>query len=261
LIGVIAVSGLALVGFSSRHVSASKPSGITVGVLGGPEAEVLEHVGSRHPELDLHVVRYQDAHSLRAALKSAEISAASFETLASLDQTNPDPELASAGTTLTLPLGFYSKRIKSLNELTPGSVIALPAEGEAQGRALLLLYHSGLVDIPETLGSAVRLKDVLGNPHRLELRPLPTQQLTATFGEAALVGLDYAAAAKSGFAPARHAVLMEDGFSPYAQILTVRRADVSSSAVWLSQLLGAYRTPGVKTFILEHFEDSVRRPW
>jgi len=260
-VGLVAVAGLVVAGFSSRRADASKPLGITVGVLGGPEAEVLEFVSSRRPDLDLQVVRYDDARSLRAAVKRGEVAAGSFETNASLHQTQPDPELGSAGTTLTLPLGFYSKRIKTLNELTAGAVIALPAEPEAQGRALLLLFHSGLVVIPEELGTAVRLTDVSAILHQLELRPLPRERLASAFGEAALVGLEYATAAQSGLAPARHAILMEDGFSPYAQILTVRRADLATPPAWLGSLLDAYHSQQVKTFILEHFEDSVRRPW
>jgi D-methionine transport system substrate-binding protein len=233
---------------------------VVVGVLGGPEQEVLDFVRARNPNLKLRVVRYEDPQRLRAAVKAREIAAASFETHVALNQTNPDPELGSAGPMLTLPLGFYSRRVKALDGVVVGSVVAISADAEAQTRALLVLANSGLITVPE-VERPLRPADVLGNPHRLELRVLPSTELPRALEEGSLVALDYASAARLGLAPARHAILREDGFTPFAQVLTARRADLDTSPAWLTSLLAAYRTPAVKTFILEHFEDSVRRPW
>jgi D-methionine transport system substrate-binding protein len=261
-LGLIALAllSLFLVGWSLLP-RAPKHPGLAVGVLGGPEAEVLEFVRSKHPELELNVVRYDRPSQLRAALKAGDLAAASFETGVTLHETNSDSDLDSAGLTLTLPLSFYSKRVKSLSEVGPGSVVAISSEPEAQSRALLLLFSSGLIGFPEELAARVRLADVTGNPHHFELRALPPNALGAALTDASLVALEYQAAAQLALAPARHALLMEDGFSPFAQVLTVRRSDLATPPAWLAKLRAAYYSPEVKTFILRQFEDSVRRPW
>lgn len=253
---------LALVALLLATPSCSKrdDAALVVGVLGGPEQEVLDFVSSQNPKLALRVVRYDDPQRLRRAVKEREVAAASFETHVTLNQTSPDPELGSAGTTITLPLGFYSKRIKTLEQLTVGSVVAIPVDPEPQSRALHVLVSAGVVGIAQEPERALRLADVQ-NPHRLQLRALPSAQLPRALEEGSLVGLDFGAAARLGLAPARHAIFREDGFSPFAQVLTVRRADAAVSPPWLTELVAAYRAPAVKSFILEHFEDSVRRPW
>ncbi len=256
----IVLTTLLLTASSCRRSGEPDESTLAVGVLGGPEQEVLDFVSAQNPKLGLRVVRYEDAERLRAAVKQREIAAASFETLIALEQTNPDPELGSAGTTVTLPLGFYSKRIKTLEQLAVGAVVALPSEGEPQSRAIHVLINAGLLSLPQELERALRLGDVQ-NPHRLDLRELPSNGLPRALEDAALVALDFGAAARLGLAPARHAIIREDGFTPFAQVLTARRSDLAATPAWLAELLAAYRAPAVKTFILEHFEDSVRRPW
>ncbi|HSC88426.1 MAG TPA: MetQ/NlpA family ABC transporter substrate-binding protein [Polyangiaceae bacterium] len=235
-------------------------SGTSIGVLGGPEAEVLDFVAARNPRLALRVVRYSDPQRLRADLESGTLDAGSFENAVAL-QSSGSPALADAGTTLTLPFGFYSRRVSVHQVPREGLTIALPQQPEALARALLVLFHQGWLVLPEERGAQVTLADVQKNPLHLVLQPLPPNELATALDRFDLVGLDYSSATRAGLAPARHARVMEDGFSHFPQILTVRRADRERAAPWLTNLISAYRSPAVKDFILRHFEDSVRRPW
>ena len=131
----------------------------------------------------------------------------------------------------------------------------------AQGRALLVLYHYGLVGFDEALGPAVRLGDVQNSPRQVEVVAASEAALAAELARGSLVALEYASAQRLGLAPARDALAMEDGFSPFAQVLTVRRADLAAQPAWLTRLSSAYRSAAVKDFILRHFQDSVRRAW
>jgi D-methionine transport system substrate-binding protein len=232
---------------------------LRAGVLGGPEEEVLQFVAQSSPELGLEVVRRASATELRRALLERELSFGSFETVQELASAPESAKLVSAAPTITLPFGFYSKKLRTLSELSEGARVAIPDGALAQGRALLVLYHYGLVGFDEALGPAANLADVKQNPRRLQLVPTADAELAKRLEVDDLVALAFAAASELGLMPARRALAMEDGFSPCSQVLTSRRGDERSP--WLARVLAAYRTSAVKSFILTRFEDSVRRAW
>ena len=244
----------------------SGPAALRAGVLGGVEEEVLRFVAAQNPSLYLSIERFAHAGELRRALLAGNLELGSFENALELESApeNSQHELVSAGAAVTLPLGFYSRRLRQLSSLGPGSRVLLSEEPNEQGRALLVLYHYGLLGFAEELGPFARLKDVTSNKRQLELVPLPGDALPGRLDGDDLVALSYQQAAHLGLAPARNALALEDGFSPFAQVLTVRRetkTQHSTGPAWLEQLLAAYRAPVVKDFILRRFEDSVRRAW
>jgi len=253
--------GASLVGLGAGACGAPVPgpAPLRAGVLGGVEEEVLRFVAASYPALRLAVTKLASARALRESLAGGELAFGSFET--AQDAARAERGLVSAGLGVTLPFGLYSSQVRRLSELGPGSRLALPSAAEEQGRALLLLYHYGLVGFDEELGPQARLGDVRRNPRELSLELVPTSELPGRFARGDLVALSYSVAGKLGLAPARQALAMEDGFSPFAQVLTVRRADQLAKPAWLTRLLAAYHSPPVQDFILRRFEDSVRRAW
>lgn len=239
----------------------------------GPEAEIATFIRDQHPELGLHIAQagVEKPGSIAkprgsdyfAALTTGEadvISAGNQVTLAArLDETAT--ELVAVASTVTTPIAIYSRR-GAASRLGEGAHLVLPSEPQSQSRVLLLLFSSGFVTFDRDPGTDLRLENVTGNPKHLTFSVAPAVArlaLAQTSGDARLVTLEYPEAAALGLQPARDAQLMEDAFSPFANVLVVRRDDVG--APWLTALLDAYRTPQVKAFILHHFNDSVRRPW
>ena len=250
-------------GVGASGALAPGPAPLRAGVLGGVEEEVLRFVASTTPALGLDVVVLPNADAIRAALRAGTLALGSFETALDLanPQTNPGAALSCAGLSVTLPLGFYSKTLRSLSQLVHGSRVLLAAEPAEQARAMLVLYHYGLIGFDEALGPRVRLGDVTANPRGLELVPLPRAVRMQQARDDDLLALDYQSAILLALAPARNALAMEDGFSPFAQVVTVRDEDRRQRPAWLERFLLAYHTPAVKQFILRRFEDSVRRAW
>jgi ABC-type metal ion transport system substrate-binding protein len=246
-------------GVGACKAPASGREPLRAGVLGGPEEEVLQFVAQSSPELGLSVVRRASATELRRALVAGELSFGSFETVQELSSAPESGKLLGAAPSLTLPYGFYSRKLRSLSELSARAHVAIPNGVLEQGRALLVLYHYGLVGFDEALGPNAKLADVKQNPRGLQLVPTPETELGPRLEADELVALPFGAAARLKLQPARNALAMEDGYSPCSQILTVRRGD--EQAPWFSRVLAAYRTSAVKSFILSRFEDSVRRAW
>ena len=245
---------------------ASGPALLRAGVLGGVEEEVLRFVAAQNPTLYLSVERFARPSDVRRALKAGELCFGSFENALELEKAaeNSEHQLVSAGPSVTLPLGFYSRKLRRLSDLRPNSRVLVSQDPDQQGRALLVLYHYGLLGFAEEKGPFARLEDVTANKRELQLVPLPDDALPEGIERGELVALSYLQAARLELLPARNALALEDGFSPFAQVLTVRRdaeTQKPARAAWLAPLLAAYRAPAVKEFILRRFEDSVRRAW
>lgn len=226
----------------------------------GPEADTLTFIRDRHPELNLEVtVAHGDYVS---ALTSGDVDVASMDTHVGLRErlNATGAHLVAAGETLTKPLGFYAPA-GGLAQLATGTGVIVPAERQAQARALLLLYSAGHVTFTRDTNTDLSLAEITGNPKKLELSALSRRERLAKMQTAApvLIALDYDEASKVGLQPARDARLMEDAFSPFASVLIVRAED--AEAPWLKALQRAYHSKDVKTFLLRTYNDSVRRPW
>lgn len=228
----------------------------------GPEAEIATFIRDQHPELGLQVV--VGSTDYVAALSTGEVDVASTDNqvgLAARLSASTGTDLVPVASTITTPIALYSRR-GAAAQLRDGAHVVLPNERQSQSRALLLLFSSGFVTFNRDPGTDLRLEDVTGNPKHLTFSVAPAVArvaLAQTSGDTRLITLEYAEAAPLGLQPARDAVLIEDAFSPFANVLVVRRGDVG--APWLTALFDAYRRPDVKAFILHHFNDSVRRPW
>ena len=68
------------------------------------------------------------------------------------------------------PMGLYSKKITSLDELKDGSTIAVPNDPSNEARALKLLAANGLIKIKD--GELVTPADITENPKNLQFSEL-----------------------------------------------------------------------------------------
>ncbi|MFD1559949.1 MetQ/NlpA family ABC transporter substrate-binding protein [Paraburkholderia silviterrae] len=236
---------------------------VRVGVTCGVHAEILDEVKrvAAARGLDVDVVVFDDASRIDTALARGRIDAASFEDAQQLAATRTAKgyALAEVAPTVTLPMAFYSRKMRSLNELRPGMAVAIPADPRGMSRALVLLQNETLLTLRERAGLHAALRDVTGNRLGLKLVALPRDRLFAALDTAAFVAIGSEDAAHMGLQPSRDSIGIEDARSPYANVLTVRDADRAQP--WVAQLAAAYHSDDVARFILVRYQDSVRRPW
>ena len=90
---------------------------LRVGVTAGPAAEILEQVVplAKAKGLDIQIFEFQDYIQPNAALDSGDLDANIFQTIPFMEQTIKDRgyHLSVAGKGFTLPMAFYSKKVKS----------------------------------------------------------------------------------------------------------------------------------------------------
>jgi len=129
---------------------------IRVGVTPGPHAQIMENIAERAASqgLTIKVMEFSDYVLPNAALAQGDLDANSFQHQPYLDNQIKDRgyPLVSVAKTVIFPMGLYSKKVKSLSEVSDGATIGIPNDPTNGGRALLLLQKVGLLKLSATAG-------------------------------------------------------------------------------------------------------------
>jgi len=257
---VVLVQSLALaVGFACVVASASAAEVIRLGVTAGPHAQIAEvakRVAARDG-LDIRIVEFQDYIQPDAALDSGDLDANSYQHRPFLDSQIKARgyKLSAVGDTVTFPMGFYSKRYKSLADLPRGAKVGIQNDPSNSGRALQLLQKSGVLKLKPTAGISATAADIVDNPKALQIVQLEAAQLARSLDDLDASAINTNFALQAGLVPTRDAIAIEDAKSPYANLLAVRTADKDKP--WVIKLVKAYQSPEVKAFVSEKFAGSM----
>ncbi|MFD1798068.1 MetQ/NlpA family ABC transporter substrate-binding protein [Paracoccus aurantiacus] len=251
------VSALAL------SAAAAMAEDITVGVSPGEHAEIMEEVAkvAAPKGLNIDVVEFSDYVVPNQALNDGDINANSFQHRPYLENQIKDRgfELVEVGTTITTPMGVYSDKVKDLAELPEGAKVAIPNDPTNGGRALLVLQDLGVIKLADGTGLVPSTLDVTENPKNLSFVELDAAQLPRALADAdiAVINTNYALAA--GLNPKTDAIASEKADSPYVNIIVVRKGDEDQP--WVKELVEAYHSPEVKSFIEDKYQGSVLTSW
>ncbi len=232
---------------------------IKVGATPVPHSEILQAVREdlAAEGLELEIVEFTDYVTPNLALNDGEIDANFFQHLPYLDKFAEERglDLVSVGTVHVEPMGLYSKKINSLDDLKDGSVIAIPNDPSNGGRALLLLQAKGLIKLDAEAGLNATELDVTENPKKLEFRALDAAQLPRVLADvdAAVINGNYAL--ESDLNPSKDAMLIEGAESPYANIVVAKAGRENEEKI--QKLMKVLQSEKVKTFIEEKYNGAV----
>lgn len=246
----------------ARYALAADPVALLrIGVTPGVHTEILEQVRSvaQAQGLPLELVAFADKTGIDAALAAHQLDAASFEDGQSFEANRQRYGLANAGSTVTLPMALYSRRLHNLTQLQRGATIAIPADAAGAARALVLLQNFTLLTFNDRAGLHATPADITSNRLGLKIRQLPRERLYGALDKVAFAVIDSSDAIRAGLYPARDSLGIEDARSPWQGVLAVRASDRAQP--WVARLLAAYHSDAVAHFILTRYQDSVRRPW
>ena len=245
---------------SSSSSSSSQGKVLKVGATAVPHAEILEVVKPLLAKegIDLQIVEFSDYVQPNLALNDKELDANFFQHAPYLENfmsEHSDVKLANAGGIHIEPMGIYSKKIKSLNELKDGASIALPNDPTNGGRSLLLLEKAGLLKLKDGVGVKATVQDITENPKHLQFKEVEAAQVPRTLDDvdAAVINTNFAM--QVNLVPTKDALLMEDSTSPYVNIVAVRAGDESHPEI--QALMKALKSDEVKQFINDKYKGAV----
>jgi D-methionine transport system substrate-binding protein len=236
---------------------------IKIGVTPGPHAQIIEKVKeiAATKGLDIEVLEFSDYVVPNQALNDGELQANSFQHQPYLDNQVKDRkfDLVSVGQSVNFPMGIYSKKVKSLDELKDGATIAIPNDPTNGGRALLILADKGLIKVDESKGLKIGPADVKENKKNINFAELDAAQLPRSLDDvdASVINTNYAL--EAGLDPSKDPIAREGEKAPYINVIAVRGAD--KDAPWVKTLLESYHSPEVKAFVLEKFKGAVVPAW
>lgn len=244
---------------------AQDKTAVTVGVTVGNSEEIFKVVSkvAERDGLKIKVVTFNDYQLPNAALAAGDLDANSFQHQPFLDAQIKQRgyKLTTVGYTFTAPLAYYSKKVKSLNELKEGASVGVQNDPSNGNRALLLLQQFGQIKLsPEAVknGNATP-RDVIENPKKLKLVPLDAAQLPRSLDDLDAAAINNDFAFKAGLSASKDGIAVEEAKSPYANIIVVRTEDKDKP--WAKKLVAAYNSPEVKAFIDEKYKGSLIPAW
>lgn len=225
-----------------------------------PHAEILEYIKGdlKQEGVNLKIVEIDDYNLPNRMLIEKQIDANFFQHKPFLEEQVRlhNYPLVSLVAVHIEPLGIYSVKFNSLDEIKNGSLIAIPQDPTNEARALMLLADSGLIKIKENENRhLITPLDIQENPKNLHFLELDAPFLPRALEDVdfAVIPANFALQAKKD--PKKDALVLESSHSPYANIVAVRKGEENREE--LKKLKAVLTSDKIRKFIEEKFHGAI----
>ena len=244
------------------------PHTLTIAATPVPHAEILEQakpqLKAEGYDLDIKVV--QDYVIPNTALANSDVDANFFQhepymnTVIAEHKGDPKYDFVNAGAIHLEPIGIYSKKYKSLNDLPEGAKILMRNTVSDEGRTLAIFQQAGLIKLkPGIPVVSTRVADIIDNPKHLDFRPnidasmLPTMYRNDE-GDAVVINANFALGV--GLDPVHDPIAVESpDNNPYVNIITVHRGHEHDPKI--EALVKALHSADTQQFIRNKYKGAV----
>ena len=201
-------------GSASTGTSSTGDKVIKVGATAVPHAEILNDVVKdvlADAGWTLEVTEFTDYVTPNTALEDGSLDANYFQTLGYMNNQNDENglHLAAAVGVHIEPMGIYSSKIESLDDLADGATISCPNDVDNLDRALRLLVQKGLLKDPGTDEHASETTfngNAELNPHGYVITPVEAANVPNTLDDVDVAVVNGNYALEAGL-PASHPAL------------------------------------------------------
>lgn len=239
--------------------NAVKEVTLKVGASPVPHAEILNFIkpALKAQGINLEVVEFNDYVQPNTQLHEKQLDANFFQHVPYLDDFNKEHgyDLVNVAGIHLEPMGAYSKKIKSIDELKDGAKVAIPNDATNGGRALQLLAANKLITLKDGVGVTATVHDITENPKNLKITEVEAATLPRVLGEVDLDLINSNFALEADLVPTKDALFIEGSDSPYVNILVARPDNKDSEAI--KALAAALQTPDVKKFIEDTYKGAI----
>lgn len=232
---------------------------LLVGATAVPHAEILEHIkpllAAQGVEIEIKV--FNDYVQPNTQLAERRLDVNYFQTKPYLDEFNASrgSDLVTVAGVHVEPLGAYSRRFRSLDQLPNGAEVAVPNDASSIGRALILLQRAGLVRLKDPADPLQTLRDVVDNPRNLRFRELESATLPRVLDQVDMAVINTNYALDAGLRPKTDALALEGADSPYVNYLVARPDNRTDPRI--VALAAMLRSQAVKDFIAARYDGAV----
>ena len=153
------------------------------------------------------------------------------------------------------PMGVYSAKFKSLDEMPAGAKIAIPNDPTNGGRALMLLQSAGLLKLKDGVTITATPGDIVDNPKNIEIVEIEAALLPRSMNDVDYSVINSNFAMEANLNPVKDSLFTEPKESPYANVVAIRKGDENRPE--LQKLAKALTSPEVKKIIEETYKGAV----
>jgi D-methionine transport system substrate-binding protein len=239
---------------------------VKVGVVGESSDQwepVIKNLAKEGITVEL--VPFSDYSQPNQALADKEIDLNSFQHYAYLKKDVADRgfDLSVIGETLIAPLGVYSSKIKSVNELKDGDSIAIPSDATNGGRALKVLEAAGVIKVKESAGYTPTLDDIVENTKNIKFVEVEAAQTPRLLEDVAAALINGGHAVDAGFNPKEDSIYLEEvkkgSDNPYINVIVARSEDKDNEVY--KKVVEEFRTDEVAKVIEEVYKGAYIPTW
>ncbi|WP_342542636.1 MetQ/NlpA family ABC transporter substrate-binding protein [Paenisporosarcina sp. FSL H8-0542] len=263
---VLMTAALAACGGSDKESkgNADNDKSVTLGGSAGPYSDMLNK--AIKPALEdkgykVKIVEFSDYIQPNIALDNGDIDANLFQHSIYLENFSKenDMELTGLIAVPTAPMGIYSNKFKSVEEIKDGATIAIPNDPVNAARTLLILQDHGLIELdPNAEPLKASEKDIKSNSKNLVFQPIEAGQLPRAVDSADLAAVpgNFALAAEMNLLDA---ILLENMPDRYRNLVTVTTPNKDSQLA--KDLIEVVEAPEFEEIIDAEFEGFGKPEW
>jgi D-methionine transport system substrate-binding protein len=242
---------LLVCGMQAAHAN-SDPHTIVFGVAPGPYGDMVKQaIAPSLKEKGYKVVvrEFSDYVQPNMALSNGSIDANLFQHSLYFNKFTADKglKLTKLLTVPTAGMGFYSRQIKSLDELKKGDIVTLSNDPTNLARGLRFLQSLKLITIKDNIDpTKASERDIASNPKGLVFKPLEAAQLPRTLDSvtASLVNGNFAIAAGLDLSSALAQEHLDENLK---NIIAVRTEDVDKP--FAKDIVAVVQSPAYRAVI------------
>jgi len=249
---------------SKADSTSSESKEIKIGATAGPYSDMVKKAikpGLEEKGYKVEIVEFSDYIQPNKALNEGSIQANLFQHTIYLEnfEKENNMDLTALITVPTAPMGIYSNKYKSLDEVEDGATITIPNDPTNAARAFNTLQDEGLIKIdPNADPLKVSEKDIIENPKNLKFQPLEAGQLPRSVDSADLAAVpgNYALAANMNLLDA---LALENMLDQYRNVVAVKAEDEDSQLA--KDLIEVVQSEEFEKVIDAEFEGFGKPEW
>ena len=237
----------------------------------GSDADIWRHIAeseqAKKAGLKIEVQEINGGVPLNESVADGTVDANAFQSIGYLQGFNEanSNKVVPVGTTYIEPMGLYSKKVKSLNDLPNGAKVALPDSPYNTTRALRLLESAGLIKLPSDFKDGTGTpSDIVENKKNLEFLLIDDTTSVRVLDDTDLIAIGNTIALEGGLN-----VLKDSLFYEKADASTITSINViavkaeNADKEEYKKLVDLYHDPEIQKYISEKFAGTkveVKKP-
>ncbi|MBM7839240.1 D-methionine transport system substrate-binding protein [Alkalihalobacillus xiaoxiensis] len=243
---------------SDGTFSPENPVNVKVGISGtdSPEWDLVAEKAAEEG-IEVEIVRFNDYVLPNQALEGGEVDINAFQTVSYFDHFKEEHnlDLTAIGSTVLAPMGLYSDKYDSVEDIPDGAEITIDREATNQARNLMLLAEAGLLVLEDDFGVTSGIDQIKDNPKNIKLTEIVAGNAPRLMQDVDASTVNNGIAVDAGLSPSEDAIFLEsETATPYINIIAAQTADQDNPV--LNRLVEIYQTEEMADFIVEEHKGA-----